>query len=61
MFGLIETRLAMSVAISSNRSKKHPENPYLLVSQAPAFGLLKKLESLDQEYARRLFHDACPS
>lgn len=51
----------MSVAISSNRSKKHPENPYLLVSQAPAFGLLKKLESLDQEYARRLFHDACPS
>lgn len=58
LFGLIETRLAMSVAISSNRSKKHPENPYLLVTQASAFRLLKKLESLDQEYARSLFHDA---
>lgn len=58
LFGLIEARLAMSVAISSNRSKKHPENPYLLVSQAAAFRLLKKLESLDQEYARSLFHDA---
>jgi 4-aminobutyrate aminotransferase-like enzyme/Ser/Thr protein kinase RdoA (MazF antagonist) len=58
LFGLIEARLAMSVSISSNRSKKHPENPYLLVSQAAAFRLLKKLELLDQEYARSLFHDA---
>lgn len=58
LFDLIEARLMMSVAISSNRSKRHPENAYLLVSQAPAFALLNKLEAMDQDYARRLFHDA---
>ena len=56
--GLVEARLLMSVAISSNRSKRYPDNPYLLVSQAPAFALLKNLQATDREYALELFHDA---
>ena len=56
--GLVEARLLMSVAISSSRSKRYPDNPYLLVSQAPAFALLKNLQTIDREYALDLFHDA---
>ncbi|MEY4174710.1 MAG: 2,2-dialkylglycine decarboxylase, partial [Actinomycetota bacterium] len=43
---LAATRLAMSVAISSHRSLDHPDNEYLLVSQAPALRLLRRLASM---------------
>jgi len=59
LFDLVSMRLAMSVCISSNRSKSNPDNPYLLISQAPAFELLRRLEALDRNgYARALFADA---
>lgn len=43
---LAATRLAMSVAISSHRSAEHPDNGYLLVSQAPALRLLRRLAGM---------------
>ena len=43
---LAATRLAMSVAISSHRSAEHPDNDYLLVSQAPALRLLRRLAGM---------------
>jgi hypothetical protein len=43
---LAATRLAMSVAISSHRGREHPDNEYLLVSQAPALRLLRKLAAM---------------
>jgi 4-aminobutyrate aminotransferase-like enzyme/Ser/Thr protein kinase RdoA (MazF antagonist) len=43
---LAATRLAMSVAISSHRSAEHPDNEYLLVSQAPALRLLQRLAGM---------------
>ena len=43
---LAATRLAMSVAISSHRSADHPDNEYLLVSQAPALRLLRRLAGM---------------
>lgn len=47
---LAATRLAMSVAISSHRSREFPGNEYLLVSQAPALRLLRKLMSMRPEF-----------
>lgn len=43
---LAATRLAMSVTISSHRSTEHPDNDYLLVSQAPALRLLRRLAGM---------------
>lgn len=47
---LAATRLAMSVAISSHRSHEFPGNEYLLISQAPALRLLRKLMSMRPEF-----------
>lgn len=43
VFDLVAARLAMSVAISSHRSRSFADNDYLLVSQAPALALLARL------------------
>ena len=50
VYDLAATRLAMSVVISSRRSRAHPDNDYLLVSQAPALRLLRKLMGLRPEF-----------
>jgi len=50
VYDLAATRLAMSVAISSHRSRHHPDNTYLLISQAPALRLLRKLMGLRPEF-----------
>jgi len=56
LFDLVAARLAMSVCISSHRGKEFPDNDYLLISQAPAFRLL---ERLDQTNPRFLAAFAC--
>ncbi|MDP2290739.1 MAG: aminotransferase class III-fold pyridoxal phosphate-dependent enzyme [Actinomycetota bacterium] len=50
VYDLAATRLAMSVAISSHRSHEFPDNEYLLISQAPALRLLRKLMSMRPEF-----------
>ena len=50
IFDLMRMRLVCSVCISSRQSKLHPENDYLLISQAPAFALLERLAQLDPAF-----------
>lgn len=47
VYDLARMRLVNSVCLSSRQSKLHPENDYLLISQAPAFALLERLDRLD--------------
>ena len=47
LFDLIAIRLVQSVTLSSRDAKDDPDNEYLVISQAPGFELLKKLEALD--------------
>ncbi|MCA3561907.1 MAG: aminotransferase class III-fold pyridoxal phosphate-dependent enzyme [Aestuariivirga sp.] len=50
LFDLLAARLAMSVCISSHRAKDFPDNGYLLVSQAPAFRLLDRLDKTNPNF-----------
>ena len=50
LFDLVAARLAMSVCISSHRAKDFPDNDYLLVSQAPAFRLLERLDRTSPDF-----------
>ena len=50
VFDLMRMRLVCSVCLSSRQSKLHPENDYLLISQAPAFALLERLEQIDPAF-----------
>ena len=58
LFDLMRMRLVCSVCISSRQSRLHPENDYLLISQAPAFALLSRLEKIDPEFMICLFRRA---
>ena len=50
IFDLMRMRLVCSVCLSSRQSKLHPENDYLLISQAPAFALLERLDQIDPAF-----------
>ena len=50
LFDLVAARLAMSVCISSHRAKDFPDNDYLVVSQAPAFRLLERLDRTNPDF-----------
>jgi len=50
VYDLTATRLAMSVAISLHRSREFPDNSYLMVSQAPALRLLRRLMGMRPEF-----------
>ena len=58
LWELVATRLAMSVAISSHRSREHPDNEYLLVSQAPALRLLGRLTAMRPDFLHFAARDA---
>jgi 4-aminobutyrate aminotransferase-like enzyme/Ser/Thr protein kinase RdoA (MazF antagonist) len=58
LFNLVAARLAMSVAISSHRSKDFPDNDYLLISQGPALRLLRKLASVRPDFLRAASREA---
>ena len=47
LFDLIAMRIVQSVTLSSRDAKDDPDNAYLVISQAPGFELLEKLESVD--------------
>lgn len=50
LFDLVALRLAMSVCISSHRAKEYPDNAYLLISQKPAFDLLRRLDGMNPHF-----------
>ncbi|WP_461308652.1 aminotransferase class III-fold pyridoxal phosphate-dependent enzyme, partial [Albidovulum sp.] len=50
VFDLMRMRLAASICISSHRSRQHPGNAYLTVSQAPALQALERLDAIDPAF-----------
>ena len=50
LFDLVAARLAASVCISSHRARDFPDNDYLLISQAPAFRLLERLDQTNPAF-----------
>ncbi len=53
LWPLIETRLAVSIAISSQRQLQEPDNEYLVVSQAPAKALLDRMAEVSPDRAEQ--------
>lgn len=58
VFDLMRMRLAASVCISSHQSRQYPDNAYLLVSQAPAFRVLERLDAIDPAFMVALCRQA---
>ncbi|HTM64373.1 MAG TPA: aminotransferase class III-fold pyridoxal phosphate-dependent enzyme [Gammaproteobacteria bacterium] len=59
LFDLVCMRLCISVVNSAMRKIENPDDAYLIISEKPAWELLKKLRSVDVEFAADYFRDAC--
>jgi len=56
---LVAMRLIISVSKSAINRQKEPENEYLLISEAPAWEVLKKWSAISPEFAHYKFRQAC--
>ncbi len=59
LFPLMGLRLCTSVAISAHQKRLEPDNEYLVVSEAPAWDLLKRLKNEILELPHLMFREAC--
>ncbi len=59
LFELICMRLCMSVSICAWQQSLNPDNPYLRISEQPAWRLLEMLAEIPPDYAHFLLRDAC--
>src|SRR5579859_1717151 len=59
LFPLIAMRLAVSVTNSAHRKSLVPDDPYVTVSEAPAWEALEKWAQLHPRFAHYAFRDAC--
>ncbi len=59
LFELICTRLCLSVCICAYQQSLDPDNPYLRLSEQPAWAMLEKLEPVCADLAHYIFRDAC--
>ncbi|MEK1887731.1 MAG: aminotransferase class III-fold pyridoxal phosphate-dependent enzyme [Phyllobacterium sp.] len=59
LFDLIVMRLVISVTMSAQRSDKTADNPYLQVSEAPAWNLLRRLDRMNSGFATAILRHAC--
>jgi 4-aminobutyrate aminotransferase-like enzyme/Ser/Thr protein kinase RdoA (MazF antagonist) len=59
LFPLILARLAVSVTNSAIRSAAKPDDPYVTVSEAPAFAALERLLQIPPSVARATLRHAC--
>jgi 4-aminobutyrate aminotransferase-like enzyme len=59
LYDLIRIRLCVSVVNSAIRKRENPLDPYLTISEKPAWELLRKLESITRDQAEAVFHQAC--
>lgn len=59
LYDFIRMRLCLSVAISARQQQDEPENPYLSVSEEPAWELLEQLRDLHPNVAHYTFRHAC--
>lgn len=59
LMDLIAARLAISVSIAASRHARAADNPYLLVSEKPAWDLLERLARIDRRIATAILRQAC--
>lgn len=59
LYLLIAVRLAVSVTNSAHRKSLVPEDPYVKISEAPAWEALEELASVHPRFAHYTFRDAC--
>ena len=59
LFPLIEMRLAVSLVNSACRKKLVPNDPYITVSEGPAWEALERLSKIHPRFAHYAFRQAC--
>lgn len=59
LFDLIAMRLVTSVTVSASRREKTDDNPYLAISEAPAWRLLEKMDAMAPRFATAILRKAC--
>ncbi|MBC2886165.1 aminotransferase class III-fold pyridoxal phosphate-dependent enzyme [Ochrobactrum sp. CM-21-5] len=59
LFDLIAMRLITSVTLSASRRDQTSDNPYLAISEAPAWRLLRKLDAMNPQFATAILRKAC--
>jgi 4-aminobutyrate aminotransferase-like enzyme/Ser/Thr protein kinase RdoA (MazF antagonist) len=59
LFPLILLRLAVSVVNSAHRKTLYPDDPYITVSEKPAWEALRRLSKIHPRLAHYFFRDAC--
>jgi 4-aminobutyrate aminotransferase-like enzyme/Ser/Thr protein kinase RdoA (MazF antagonist) len=59
LYPLIAMRLAVSVTNSAHRKSLVPGDPYVTISEAPAWEALEKLSAIHPRFAYYTFRDAC--
>jgi 4-aminobutyrate aminotransferase-like enzyme/Ser/Thr protein kinase RdoA (MazF antagonist) len=59
LFPLMEMRLAVSVVNSARRKALLPDDPYVTISENPAWEALGRLASIHPRFAHYSFRDAC--
>jgi 4-aminobutyrate aminotransferase-like enzyme/Ser/Thr protein kinase RdoA (MazF antagonist) len=59
LFALVGARLAVSVTVSAMRAKRAPGDPYVTVSEAPAWEALERLDRVHPRFAHYAFREAC--
>lgn len=58
-FDLVKTRLAVSVTNSAERKKAEPDDPYLVLNEAPAWRLLRRFHTIDRQLVTAYFRKSC--
>jgi 4-aminobutyrate aminotransferase-like enzyme/Ser/Thr protein kinase RdoA (MazF antagonist) len=58
-FPLLAARLAVSVINSAHRKSLHPNDPYITISEAPAWQALERLAKIHPRFAHYTFRAAC--
>jgi 4-aminobutyrate aminotransferase-like enzyme/Ser/Thr protein kinase RdoA (MazF antagonist) len=59
LYTLVAMRLVISVTKSAINKNKEPDNPYLLISEKPAWELLQKWMEVNEEFAYFSFRNTC--
>ena len=59
LYALIGMRLAVSVTNSAHRKCLVPDDPYVTISEAPAWEALEKFAAVHPRFAHYMFRDAC--
>ena len=59
LFALVSARLAVSVTTSAMRATRAPGDPYVTVSEAPAWEALERLDRVHPRFAHYALREAC--